>query len=59
VRALQPTGAVTLLGQTIRILSAADLALFKLLFFRGKDLVDSVLVLQCRRPPSFNQVAFQ
>lgn len=32
--------AVTLLGTTIRILSAEDLAVLKLLFFRGKDVVD-------------------
>lgn len=31
---------VSLLGQTIRILSAEDLTVLKMLFFRGKDLVD-------------------
>lgn len=31
---------VPLLGQAIRILSAEDLTVLKLLFFRGKDLVD-------------------
>jgi hypothetical protein len=31
---------VSLLGQTIRILSAEDLTVLKLLFFRGKDIVD-------------------
>jgi hypothetical protein len=31
---------VTLLGARIRILSAEDLAVLKLLFFRGKDIVD-------------------
>ena len=34
------TVGVRLLGQTIRILSAEDLTVLKLLFFRGKDLVD-------------------
>ena len=34
------TVQVKLLGQTIRILSAEDLVVLKLLFFRGKDIVD-------------------
>ena len=34
------TVEVTLLGGRIRILSAEDLVVFKLLFFRGKDIVD-------------------
>jgi hypothetical protein len=31
---------VTLLDTPIRVLSAEDLTVFKLLFFRGKDVVD-------------------
>jgi predicted nucleotidyltransferase len=38
--AAERTVPVTLLGQTIRVLSAEDLAVLKLLFFRGKDVVD-------------------
>ena len=38
--AAERTVQVTLLGQTIRVLSAEDLVVLKLLFFRGKDLVD-------------------
>lgn len=38
--AARRTSEVPLLGGTIRILSAEDLTLFKLLFFRGKDIVD-------------------
>lgn len=38
--AARRTTQVPLLGSTIRILSAEDLTLFKLLFFRGKDIVD-------------------
>lgn len=34
------TVQVTLLDTPIRVLSAEDLAIFKLLFFRGKDVVD-------------------
>jgi hypothetical protein len=37
--------AVNLLGHTIRILSAEDLVILKMLFFRGKDLVDVERVL--------------
>jgi hypothetical protein len=37
--------AVKLLGHTIRILSAEDLVILKMLFFRGKDLVDVERVL--------------
>jgi hypothetical protein len=43
--AARRTVEVSLLGQTIRILSAEDLTLFKLLFFRGKDLVDIERIL--------------
>lgn len=38
--AAERTVEVTLLGRTIRILSAEDLVILKLLFFRGKDVVD-------------------
>jgi len=38
--AARRTSEVPLLGSTIRILSAEDLTVFKLLFFRGKDIVD-------------------
>jgi len=38
--AARRTSEVPLLDATIRILSAEDLTLFKLLFFRGKDIVD-------------------
>jgi hypothetical protein len=38
--AAERTVLVTLLGQTIRVLSAEDLVVLKMLFFRGKDLVD-------------------
>lgn len=43
--AARRTVQVALLGKTIRILSAEDLTLFKLLFFRGKDLVDIERIL--------------
>ncbi|MBX3024574.1 hypothetical protein KF840_06665 [bacterium] len=43
--AARRTVEVSLLGQPIRILSAEDLTLFKLLFFRGKDLVDIERIL--------------
>jgi len=48
--AARRTVAVSLLGQTIRILSAEDLTLFKLLFFRGKDLVDVERILAVQGP---------
>lgn len=38
--AAQRTVQVTLLDSPIRVLSAEDLTVFKLLFFRGKDVVD-------------------
>jgi len=38
--AARRTVTVTLLGTPIRVLSAEDLTVFKLLFFRGKDVVD-------------------
>lgn len=38
--AAERTVEVMLLGQPIRVLSAEDLVVLKLLFFRGKDLVD-------------------
>lgn len=39
-RAATRTVEVTLHGERIRVLSAEDTAVFKMLFFRGKDLVD-------------------
>jgi hypothetical protein len=46
--AAQRTVAVHLLGHSVRILSAEDLVIFKLLFFRGKDIVDIERVLAVR-----------
>jgi hypothetical protein len=39
-RAAQRTREVTLHGVSIRVLSPEDTAVFKMLFFRGKDLID-------------------
>lgn len=43
--AARRTVEVRLLGRSIRILSAEDLVILKLLFFRGKDIVDIERVL--------------
>lgn len=45
------TVAVTMLGRRMEILSAEDIVVLKMLFFRGKDLVDveRVLAVQGRR----------
>jgi len=46
--AARRTVEVHLLGRVVRILSAEDLVIFKLLFFRGKDIVDIERVLAVR-----------
>lgn len=47
--ARERTVEVVLLGQAMPILSAEDLVVFKLLFFRGKDVVDIERILALQR----------